>query len=101
MKRSKILAATLAIAGVGVLAIGTGSTPASAQAYAACAPGYYYYGGYCYPNPPPVTYYPPTYYAPPPVIVGPSFGFGFGFGFHGDRDDHFRGDHDFHGGFHR
>jgi len=103
MKRGKILAATLAIAGVGVLALGAGSTPASAQAYAACAPGYYYSAGYCYPNPPPVTYYPPAYYYdPPPVIVGPTFGIGFGFGggFR-DRDDRggFReGGHDFHGG---
>lgn len=95
MKRGKLLAAGLAIAGIGMLALGAGSTPASAQVYAAptpaCAAGYYYANGYCYPYqpaPPPVTYYPPAYYAPPPVIVGPSFGIGFGFGggWHGDHD---------------
>jgi hypothetical protein len=105
MKRGKFLGAMLGIAGVGMLALGIGSTPASAQAYAApvCAAGYYYANGYCYPyQAPPVVYAPPTYYAPPPVVVGPSFGIGFGFGggFH-DRDDFRGGDHDFHGGGHR
>ena len=92
MTRGKILAATLGIVGMGMLALGMGSTPASAQAYG-CAPGYYYANGYCYPYqavPPPVTYYPDYYYAPP--IIAPTFGIGFGFGggFH----------HDFHGGHH-
>ncbi|HEV8015944.1 MAG TPA: hypothetical protein VGP48_10445 [Stellaceae bacterium] len=97
MKRGKILAAMLAVAGVGVLAFGAGSTPASAQAYAACAPGYYYSAGYCYPNPPPpVVYYPPAYYAPPPVVFGPTIDFGFGF----RGGDHDRGG-DFRGGGHR
>lgn len=100
MKRGRILAATLAIASVGVLALGTGSTPASADPY--CSPGYYYSGGYCYPYPapPPVTYYPaPEYYAPPPVVFGPTIDFGFGFrgGRFRDRDDH----RDFRGGEHR
>ena len=84
MKRnSRILAATLAIAGGLVLGVGMSSTPASAAPY--CAPGYYFAGGYCYPyQAPPVTYYPPAYYAPPPVYYGPSIGIGFGFGgFHG------------------
>jgi hypothetical protein len=92
MKRGKILAAMLAIAGVGMLALGATSTPASADPY--CGPGYHYYGGYCYPNPPPVTYYPPAYYVPPPVVVGPTFGIGIGFG-GGWHNDH---DHDWHGG---
>jgi hypothetical protein len=85
MKRGKFLAAILGITGLGMLALGIGSTPASAQAYGvpACAAGYYYANGYCYPYqaaPPPVVYYPPTYYASPPVVVGPTFGIGFGFG---------------------
>jgi hypothetical protein len=86
MKRGKILATTLAIAGMGMLAFGATTAPASAQVYAApagCAAGYYYANGYCYPYqpaPPPVAYYPPAYYAPPPVIVGPAIGIGFGFG---------------------
>ena len=51
MKRGKFLAAILGIAGLGMLALGIGSTPASAQAYGvpACAAGYYYANGYCYP----------------------------------------------------
>ncbi|HEY3916301.1 MAG TPA: hypothetical protein VGL83_00835 [Stellaceae bacterium] len=91
MKRGKILAASLAIAGAGMLALGIGSSPASAQAYPSCSPGYYYANGYCYPYqpaPPPVTYYPPAYYAPPPVVVAPAIGFGFGFG--GGHGGHFR-----------
>lgn len=98
MKRGKILAATLAIAGVGMLALGATTAPASAQVYAApaaCAPGYYYANGYCYPYraaPPPVAYYPPDYYYAPPVVVGPAFGInldfgggGHGGGYHGHR----------------
>jgi hypothetical protein len=78
MKRGKILAAALAFAGIGMLAIGAGSTPASADPY--CGPHYHWVAGYCYPNARPY-YYPPAYYAPPaPVVVGPSFGIGFGFG---------------------
>lgn len=84
MKRGKVLAAMLGIAGVGMLALGMSSTNASAQVYGApaCAAGYYYANGYCYPYqaPPPVAYYPPAYYAAPPVVVGPAFGIGFGFG---------------------
>jgi hypothetical protein len=77
MKRGKILAAALAFAGIGMLAIGAGSTPASADPY--CGPHYHWVAGYCYPNARPY-YYPPAYYAPPaPVVVGPSFGIGFGF----------------------
>lgn len=96
MTRGKVLLASLAIAGGLVLGVGASSTPASAQAYAACAPGYYYSAGYCYPdpNPPPVAYYPPGYYAPPPVVLAPTIGFGFGFGgggWHGDGG---------HGGWH-
>ena len=92
MKRGKMVAAALAVAGLGTVAL-AGSSPASAQAYPTCSPGYYYANGYCYPYqpaPPPVTYYPPEYYAPPPVVFGPSFGIGFGFGGgeHHDRDDH-------------
>jgi hypothetical protein len=78
MKGVKILAAALAFAGVGMLALGAGSTPASANPY--CGPGYHWAGGYCYPNPR-AFYYPPAYYAAPaPVVVAPSFGIGFGFG---------------------
>jgi hypothetical protein len=78
MKRGKILAAALAFAGIGMIALGAGSTPASADPY--CGPGYHWVGGYCYPNARPY-YYPPAYYAPPaPVVVAPSFGIGFGFG---------------------
>lgn len=81
MTRGKILAAMLGIAGVGTLALGLGSTPASADRY--CGPGYHWTAGYCYPNPPPAPayYYPPAYYpAPAPVVVAPSVGFAFGFG---------------------
>lgn len=79
MKRGKILAAALAFAGIGMLAFGAGSTPASADPY--CGPGYHWAAGYCYPNPRPHYYYPPAYYAPPaPVVVAPSIGFTFGFG---------------------
>jgi hypothetical protein len=104
MKRGKLLAAMLGIAGVGAVALGMSSTSASAQGYAGCAPGYYYANGYCYPYqaaPPPVVYdyyYPPSYYASP-VFVGPTFGIGFGFGGGGFHHDHFRGG--FHGGHHR
>jgi len=48
MKRGKFLAATLGIAGVGMLALGMSSTSASAQAYypaPVCAAGYYYANG--------------------------------------------------------
>jgi hypothetical protein len=108
MTRGKTLAAILGIAGVGMLALGAGATPAAAQGYyyPTCAAGYYYANGYCYPYQPaphPVTYYPDYYYAPPPVVVGPSFGinFGFGGGFHHDRDFHRHFRHDFHGEHHR
>lgn len=91
MKRGKMVAAALAVAGLGTMAL-AGSSPASAQGYyyPRCSPGYYYANGYCYPYqpaPPPVTYYPPEYYAPPPVVFGPSFGIGFGFG-GGARHEH-------------
>jgi hypothetical protein len=81
MTRGKILVAMLGIAGVGMMALGLGSTPASADPY--CGPGYHWAAGYCYPNPP-VYYYPPaTYYpAPAPVVVAPAIGFTFGFGGH-------------------
>ena len=81
MTRGKIVAAMLGIAGVGLVALGFGSTPASADPY--CGPGYHWAGGYCYPNPP-VYYYPPaTYYpAPAPVVLAPAIGFTFGFGGH-------------------
>lgn len=81
MTRGKILAAMLGFAGVGLMALGLGSTPASADPY--CGPGYHWVAGYCYPNPP-VYYYPPaTYYpAPAPVVVAPAIGFSFGFGGH-------------------
>jgi hypothetical protein len=89
MTRGKIVAATLGIAGVGLMALGLGSTPASADPY--CGPGYHWAAGYCYPNapvyryPPRVAYYPaypaPVYYpAPAPVVVAPAIGFSFGFG---------------------
>jgi hypothetical protein len=79
MARGRILAAMLGIAGVSMVALGLGSTPASADPY--CGPGYHWTGGYCYPNRP-VYYYPPaTYYpAPAPVVVAPAIGFTFGFG---------------------
>lgn len=84
MKRGKLLAALLGVAGMGMLALGMSSTPAAADPY--CGLYYSWYAGRCYPNqppvyyaPPPVTYYPDYYYAPP-VVVGPSFGIGFGFG---------------------
>ena len=87
MKRGKILAAALGIAGLGMVALGAASTPALADRY--CGPGYHFVGGYCYVNPPPpVYYYPPAYYAPPPVVVGPAFGINLGFGgggWHGHR----------------
>jgi hypothetical protein len=81
MTRGRILAATLGFAGVGLMALGLGSTPASADRY--CGPGYHWTAGYCYANPP-VYYYPPaTYYpAPAPVVVAPAIGFSFGFGGH-------------------
>lgn len=92
MTRGRILAAMLGIAGVGMVALGLGSTPASADPY--CGPGYHWVAGYCYPNapvyryPPPAAYYPapayysaPAYYAAPaPVVVAPAIGFTFGFG---------------------
>ena len=96
MKRGKILAAALGIAGVGMLALGMSSAPASADPY--CGPHYHWYAGYCYPNrpviyyPPPPAYYPPP---PPPVVVAPvvaapiiaaptlGFTFAFGGGHHG------------------
>ena len=78
MTRGKILAAMLGIAGVGMMALGLSSTPASADRY--CGPGYHWAAGYCYPNARPY-YYPPAYYAPPaPVVVAPSVGLTFGFG---------------------
>jgi hypothetical protein len=95
MTRGKNLLVALAVAGTVVLGIGASSTPASAQVYPACAPGYYYAAGYCYPYSP--TYYPPTYYNYGSPFFYPSIGLGFGFGrgFHRfDRDD-------FHGGLHR
>ena len=80
MTRGRILAAMLGIAGVGAVALGLGSSPASADPY--CGWGYHWVGGYCYPNRP-VYYYPPaTYYPPAPVVVTPAFGFTFGFGGH-------------------
>lgn len=82
MTRGKTVAAMLGIAGVGLMAVGLGSTPASADPY--CGPGYHWAVGYCYPNPP-VYYYPPaTYYPPAPVVLAPpiAFTFGFGGGFH-------------------
>lgn len=87
MTRGRILAAMLGIAGVGMMALGLGSTPASADPY--CGPGYHWAYGYCYPNrpvyyPPAPAYYPaPVYYpAPAPVVVAPTVGFTFGFGGH-------------------
>jgi hypothetical protein len=109
MARGKNLMATLAVAGAVVLGIGAGSTPASAQVYGACAPGYYYSAGYCYPYA--QSYYPPAYYgygygygAP---FFYPTIGLGFGFGgFHGGGfhggGGHGGGGHGggFHGGGH-
>ena len=92
MTRGKNLMAALAVAGTVVLGIGASSTPASAQVYPTCAPGYYYASGYCYPYAP--TYYPPTYYD----YGDPFIGFGDGF-HHFDRDD-FRGGGFRGGGFH-
>ena len=43
MKRGRILAAALAFAGIGMLAFGAGSTPASADPY--CGPGLSLGGG--------------------------------------------------------
>jgi hypothetical protein len=98
MKRGKNLAVALAVAGTIVLGFGASSIPASAQVYAACAPGYYYAAGYCYP------YYPPTYYDYGGAFFSPTIGFGFGGGFrHFDRDDFrggFRGGGFHGGGFH-
>ena len=86
MTRGKIVAAMLGIAGVGLVALGFGSTPASADPY--CGPGYHWAAGYCYPNRP-VYYYPQSYYytpayypAPAPVVLAPAIGFTFGFGGH-------------------
>jgi hypothetical protein len=87
MIRGTIVAAMLGLAGVGLMALGLGSTPASADPY--CGPGYHWYAGHCYPNRP-VVYAPaaPVYY-PAPVVLAPTFGIGFGFG------------GGFHHGFHR
>jgi hypothetical protein len=81
MTRGKIVAALLGPAGVGTIALGLGSTPASsADPY--CGPGYHWYAGYCYPNRP-VVYAPPApVYYPAPVVVAPAIGFTFGFGGH-------------------
>jgi len=76
MTRGKILAAGLGIAGVGMMVLGLGSTPASADRY--CGPYYHWYAGYCYPNRP--VYAPPPAYYPAPVVVAPTVGFAFGFG---------------------
>lgn len=78
MTRGRILAAMLGIAGVGMMALGLGSTPASADPY--CGPYYHWYAGYCYPNRP--VYTPPPAYYPAPVVVAPTVGFTFGFGGH-------------------
>jgi hypothetical protein len=84
MTRGKIVAALLGSAGVSLMALGLGSTPAAADPY--CGPGYHWYAGYCYPNPvvyaPPAPVYYPAPYYPSPVVVGPSIGFTFGFGGH-------------------
>ena len=92
MTRCKIVSVAMATLAA-VLSIGASSMPASAQAYPACAPGYYYSAGYCYPynyGYPPAAYYPPVYSGAP--FFFPSVGFAFGF------HDHFH-DH-FHDGFH-
>ena len=90
--------ATMAALAV-LLGIGTASTPASAQAYAACAPGYYHAAGYCCPY----GYgYAPAYY-PPAYYSAPFFFPGIGFGFHSHFvDHHHAGFHGggFHGGHH-
>jgi hypothetical protein len=74
-----------------VLSTGASSPPASAQAYPACAPGFYYWAGYCYPYDD--SYLAPSYY---PYYSAPFFfpSVGIGFAFH----DHFH-DH-VHNGFH-
>jgi hypothetical protein len=91
MTRSRNVMAALAVASAMVLGAGAGSTPASAQDYAACAPGYYYAAGYCYPYAP--SYYPPAYYGG--SFFYPTIGLGFGFGGSFRHFDHFHG-----GGFH-
>jgi hypothetical protein len=93
--------AALAVAGAVVLGAGVGSSPASAQAYGACAPGYYYAAGYCYPFAP--TFYPPAYYGYGAPFFAPTIGLGFGFGGgfrHFDHDGHFHGGGFHGGGFH-
>jgi hypothetical protein len=91
MTRRKNVIAALAVAGAVALGSVAGSAPASAQGYAACAPGYYYSNGYCYPD---------SYDAP---FLEPSIGLGFGFGggfHHFDHGDYFHGGGFHGGGFH-
>lgn len=96
MKCGRTVMAALAVAGAVVL--GAGSSPASAQVYGVCAPGYYYAAGYCSPYAP--TYYPPAYYGYGGPFFYPTIGFGFGFGRGFHHFDHGGFHHFDHGGFH-
>ncbi|HEV8015945.1 MAG TPA: hypothetical protein VGP48_10450 [Stellaceae bacterium] len=93
MKRAKILAATLAIAGAGI-GLGAGASAVSA-AEVICAPGYHFSSAYgCVQD---MTVYQPStiYILPPPagVYPGPSMNYALGYQNGIDGGDHQHGDY--------